>query len=258
MKYYGVRRGKDGMTGKVFESWDECKPYVIGVPGAEFKSFSERHEAEAFAGCAPVKAAEAPTPEVSVPSNPDELRIFVDGSFNPRSNVCGYGVYIQAKSGDRVIYGSLPHSCGGRNIEGEVAGALAAMDFLKEYKSRFDVPPVTVYHDYEGIGKWADRRWNTSKDYTRGYARVVDETRRLGIDIKFSHVDGHTGVLGNEYVDVLAKEGCGVPLTKAERERLEEVMGKARFTVKKDREAFAPDPRQEEEQLSLFADTPEV
>lgn len=46
-KYYVVWQG--AKTG-IFSSWDECKPYVIGVPGAKYRSFSSKEEAEqAFA-----------------------------------------------------------------------------------------------------------------------------------------------------------------------------------------------------------------
>lgn len=46
-KFYAVRRGLDGYAG-VLNSWDECKLYVTGVPGAVFKSFKSHSEATAF------------------------------------------------------------------------------------------------------------------------------------------------------------------------------------------------------------------
>lgn len=42
-KYYVVWKGK--RTG-IFESWDEVKPLIQGVPGAKYKSFSNRPSAE--------------------------------------------------------------------------------------------------------------------------------------------------------------------------------------------------------------------
>lgn len=42
-KYYAVRRGR---TTGIFESWDECKEQVDGYPGAEFRGFTNRWEAE--------------------------------------------------------------------------------------------------------------------------------------------------------------------------------------------------------------------
>lgn len=44
-KYYGVRRGKDGYKG-IFDSWEECIPFVLGVRGgADFKGFTTREAA---------------------------------------------------------------------------------------------------------------------------------------------------------------------------------------------------------------------
>ncbi|MBE2911203.1 viroplasmin family protein [Anoxybacillus flavithermus] len=46
-KYYVVWQG--AKTG-IFSSWDECKQYVIGIPGAKYRSFLSKEEAEqAFA-----------------------------------------------------------------------------------------------------------------------------------------------------------------------------------------------------------------
>ena len=42
-KHYVVLKGKK--TG-IFSTWDECKQYVLGFPGAKYKSFSTISEAE--------------------------------------------------------------------------------------------------------------------------------------------------------------------------------------------------------------------
>ncbi len=44
-KFYGVRVGKQ--TG-VFETWEECKAQVEGIPGSSYQSFSSLEEAEQF------------------------------------------------------------------------------------------------------------------------------------------------------------------------------------------------------------------
>lgn len=45
MKYYAVKVGKN--TG-IFTTWPECQENVHGFPGAEYKSFSNLEEAEAY------------------------------------------------------------------------------------------------------------------------------------------------------------------------------------------------------------------
>ena len=44
-KLYAVKKGKK--TG-IFQTWDACKASVDGYPGAEYKSFLSREEAEAY------------------------------------------------------------------------------------------------------------------------------------------------------------------------------------------------------------------
>jgi ribonuclease HI len=52
-KLYAVRRGRQ--TG-VFDSWTACEPLVSGFPGARFKSFTTREQAEAFvSGTSPLR-----------------------------------------------------------------------------------------------------------------------------------------------------------------------------------------------------------
>ena len=147
---------------------------------------------------------------------PDHADVFVDGSYNPETNEYGYGVYINDGEKEQIIYGRGNCLEGGRNIEGEVMGAKMAIQTLalnNHYKS------ITVYHDYQGIGSWADNEWTANKSYTKAYSRFVNNVREYNnIQITFKHVDGHTGVIGNEYVDKLAKIGCGIKLTQSEKD----------------------------------------
>lgn len=46
-KYYAVKKGK---VPGVYETWDACKAQTHGFPGAVFKSFPTREEAQAFVG----------------------------------------------------------------------------------------------------------------------------------------------------------------------------------------------------------------
>ena len=45
MKYYAV---KNGRKKGIYLSWEDCKEQVDGFDGAEYKSFSEIKEAEAY------------------------------------------------------------------------------------------------------------------------------------------------------------------------------------------------------------------
>lgn len=151
-------------------------------------------------------------------SGNDHVDVFVDGSYNSANDTFGYGVYMDDGANRQILSGMGKCQEGGRNVEGEVAGARAALSAImrdRKYKS------VTLYHDYQGIGSWADRDWKANKGYTSSYAAFVNDCRRTGLNIEFEHVDGHTGVQGNEYVDKIAKLACGIPLTSAEKKFIE-------------------------------------
>lgn len=218
-KYYAVRTGRNP---GIYDTWDECKKQVDGFSGAEYKSFKSEDEAKLY--CTKDKPVEVsvsgnePVTKTEIPNNAlcssNTAVVFVDGSYNSSTNEYGYGVYITQGSRKQVLCGKGMCKEGGRNVEGEVAGARAALSFLVDKTS---CNSVVLYHDYQGIGSWADGDWKANKNYTREYADFVSKCRSTGLKVEFQHVDGHTGVEGNEYVDKIAKYGCGVPLTSKDK-----------------------------------------
>lgn len=47
-----MQSGQEKKPG-IYNTWEECKAVVDGYPGAQYKSFKTREEAEAFAGVFP-------------------------------------------------------------------------------------------------------------------------------------------------------------------------------------------------------------
>lgn len=151
----------------------------------------------------------------------DTAMIYVDGSYNADTKKYGYGVYMTKGDGSdpHIFVGVGDCEANGRNVEGEVAAARVGLFNAK--KAGFK--DAVVFHDYQGIGSWGDGEWKTNKEYTKRYAAFVDGLRDEGMNIKFTHVDGHTGDVGNEYVDKLAKIACGVPITASERDYIRQL-----------------------------------
>ena len=87
-----------------------------------------------------------------------------------------------------------------RNIAGEIMGAKLAIDHCMAG----GIKAIEIYHDYEGIGAWADRRWKANNQLTQGYRDFVEEARK-SIDIRFVKVKAHAGNKYNELADKLAK-----------------------------------------------------
>ncbi len=151
----------------------------------------------------------------------DTVYIYVDGSYNEKTNQYGYGVYMKKENSDfeQIYTGSDTCVEKGRNVEGEVSAATVGL--LKARELGFK--DVVVCYDYEGIAKWGRGEWKTNKGYTTRYAAFVKNLEKEGMQIVFHHTKGHTGNKGNEYVDKLAKIACDVPISSGDRAFISEL-----------------------------------
>ena len=212
--FYAVKDGKNGDG--IYRTWAECESEVNGVSNVKYKKFSTQEDAENFINFGKQISSEQVEPVKNNKSDikPGHINVYVDGSYNKETNTYGYGVYMDDGRNQRIICGKGTCQYGGRNVEGEVAAARTAL-FEISKSGKYD--SVTLYHDYQGIGSWADGDWRTNKEYTQSYQAFVNNIRSQGLDIDFRHVDGHSGVRGNEYCDKLAKVACGMELTPSDR-----------------------------------------
>ena len=197
-KVYAVRKGR---TTGLFMSWDDCKAQVDGFAGAEYKSFADPAEAMVYLGL-------TGEPEASAETFPEGVRAYVDGSYDSSSGRFSCGVVIVETDG----YGNSEttelnaafddaEAAQQRNVAGEIMGSKLAIDHCIANGIR----SVEIYHDYEGIGAWADRRWKANNPLTQGYRDFVAEARK-NMDIKFVKVKAHAGNKYNELADNLAKK----------------------------------------------------
>ena len=206
-KVYAVRVGRK--TG-LFNTWSECEAQIKHFPRAEYKSFATKKEAEAYLNRTQVKPDE---------TDPDAIIVYVDGSYNPSEEICGYASFLMHGDKKKILCGRFKMTNDGRNVEGEVKAAYETLKYLrvKQYKN------IVIYHDYEGIGNWADQKWSANKSYTQAYVKFVQELRKQGYRIMYKHVYGHTNVKENEYVDKIAKIACGVDITSKDIELIDPI-----------------------------------
>ena len=220
-KFYAVKQGrKTGM----FLTWDDCKKQVMGYPGAIYKSFGTREEAEAYLGVTgaqtgqkngTVDATERTagiTRSVSSGNNKSEntenaVEIYVDGSYHAATKEFSYGMVVLVDGKEEKFSQKMtdPELAQMRNVAGEIKGSEAAMQYALDHK----IPSIIICHDYQGIASWCNGDWKANKPGTIAYRDFYREASRK-IKIQFRKVKGHSNDKYNDMVDQLAKEALGI------------------------------------------------
>ena len=210
-KFYAVKAGR---TPGIYTSWAAAKEQVDGFSGAEYKSFGKKSEAQEYLG---IKRPEKPKPPMpntreGAPcpapySTACDAAAYVDGSYNVKTGEYAFGAVFLC---DEKMY-AFSHKYSDENMAKmhNVAGELAGAVFAMRYAIKLGLGSVEIFHDYEGIAKWATGAWKANLDATRAYVQLY---RRLSaqIAVKFTKVRGHSGNLYNDFADLLAKGELGI------------------------------------------------
>jgi ribonuclease HI len=133
------------------------------------------------------------------------LNIYVDGSF--LEETVGWA-FIILDSSDKVVHsasGTLSGEISSMHqVGGELKAVLEAISYCKKCQK-----VAKLFYDYEGIEKWvADlfggKPWKTNNQWTQKYRAYLLENK--GFIHSMEKVKSHTGNVGNELVDSLAKD----------------------------------------------------
>ena len=192
MKYYAVKVGrKKG----IFLTWEDCKEQVDGFDGADYKSFSNIKDAEAYL---------IDKPQVIEVDGPVA---YVDGSFKEETNEYSFGVVLLIDGKEYYFKKSFPSDelSSMRNVAGEIKGA----GFIILYCLNRGIDKITIYHDYEGISKWYQNEWKANLFGTKKYQEFANEVKGQ-IDVKFVKVKSHSNDYYNDLADKLAKEALKI------------------------------------------------
>lgn len=196
-KFYAVKKG---VIPGVYETWKECQSNVTGVSGAIYKSFLTREEAEEFIKSN--KKIEQKSDNVKKEYSKFDVIAYVDGSYDSKIDVYGYGAVIFYNGEKHVIKGNGKESelKRFRNVAGEVIAATKAIEYALENK----VNNIFIYYDYLGIEKWFTGEWKSNTTLTREYNEFANKVKG-NINVNFIKVKAHSGDMYNDEVDLIAK-----------------------------------------------------
>jgi ribonuclease HI len=210
-KFYAIARGR---VPGIYDNWPLAHVQVMGFPGARYKGFASRGEAEAWlkepvlpSGLgipSPVKVQAA---SVATAPKPGTVMVYSDGGarFNPGPG--GYGVIIIEDGLPRELSGGYRHTTNNRM---ELMGCIVALTALAGLDK-----PIVVHTDSQyvvnGISKgwaraWRKRGWLKADHQPALNADLWGQLLDLigGREVTFQWVRGHAGHPENERCDALA------------------------------------------------------
>jgi len=206
-KFYAVRRGR--CTG-IFTEWfgpEGAQVQVKGFPGAQYRGFPSRTEAQTFLEEPPSPAKASPAKAPSSLENGASVVVFTDGGAIGNPGPGGYGVVILTPEGERQeLSGGYRRTTNNRM---ELMACIVALEHLDTDW------PISLYSDsrymVDAINKkwvfgWQKRGWKKADGQP---AKNPDLWQRLlkGLEnrqVTFHWVKGHAGQEWNERCDQLA------------------------------------------------------
>ena len=202
-KYYAVVSGR---VPGIYTNWETAESMIKGFPGAIFKGFRTRTEAENFINRSTsqqnstTNTAGKPVTYATLPLM-DKTIVYTDGSFSNGS--CGFGIVIIASNGDKITaYGNVPLNPSNNVAElyaMYVALSLVRGNALIYSDSRYAISCLTTY-----IHDWLEKGWDGVAN-----RNIIEPTYALmkNRDVSFQYVPAHSGIELNEEADELANRG---------------------------------------------------
>lgn len=138
-------------------------------------------------------------------TNKPQYRIYTDGSKQGDGPITWAFAVIDPSDG--IVHeasGILPMDTynESRNIAGEVYAVAQAL----EWADANHHINITICHDYNGISKWACGEWQAKKAISHFLLHQLSLHKH--INITWVKIKAHSGDVGNELVDLLAKQAA--------------------------------------------------
>lgn len=229
-KYYAVKKGRQA---GIYTSWPKCQKMVSGFPGAVYRSFGDRIEAENW-----LHSSQKARPhrnneqlqlkldeqsfawQASATANRPTIMLYTDGGSRNHGNKLGQHVrnddkaawaYLIERQGQQ--YTDTAGEFGATNNKMELTALLTALRTIQAHHWQDEVISATLDSHYvlDPITKgwlygWQRRGWKTStgkpvanKELWQEMLEVLPKFARL----HFGWTKGHADNLGNNIVDEL-------------------------------------------------------
>jgi ribonuclease HI len=214
--HYAVLRGR---RPGIYTEWagaQGAEAQVKGFPGARYRGFATREEAERWLKLPDPAPAQRPTSREpgEPPPETDGIVIFTDGSCRSNPGPGGYGAIVREDGRQRELSGGFQRTTNNRM---ELMACIAALRNVEAGGA-----PVTVYSDSSYVVRGMTRGWPRiwqANGWMKKDGEPVENPdlwqRLLELadkhSARFVWVRGHVGHPENERCDQLAREAAGRP-----------------------------------------------
>lgn len=220
-KYYVVWKGRE--TG-VFNDWSTCKKHIDHYPGARYKSFKTKAEANtAFKGSSGSSSSDFSGSQSTINKKPGiktytaaeikdlevDTKIYTDGGCEPNPGQAGSGIAVYRDEEISELWYGLYNS-NGTNNTAELNALFQAMLMAKDEinQGRSVVIFCDSKYSIQCITQWAfgweKKGWKKAGGEIKNLVLIQDMFalyKELKAKLQILHVNGHVGVEGNELAD---------------------------------------------------------
>jgi viroplasmin len=175
----------------IYETWDACRAAVSGVRGARYQAVSSRAQAEALLSGEGLRLTPGRYAFVDGNAMGGIGVVLVERDATATRVVEEIGTTVYTVFGPSGIPGLDGRPKITRAVD-RLRNVLAELGALYLALTRAAPGPLTVVHDYQGVGAWMEGRWQTKDPLV---AEVVgacrDVVRARGLTLAFRHQKGH-------------------------------------------------------------------
>jgi ribonuclease HI len=219
-KFYVVWSGRQ--TG-IFTDWPTAQASVDKFPGARYKSFPTRAEAEqAYRAGKPALVRARPRAQPSIADEPKDadaaadvkfdIQIYCDGACEPNPGHAGSGIAVYRGGAVSELWYGLHHP-NGTNNTAELKALYHALLMAEQAKQRGETAEILSDSKYSlscidvWAAGWEKRGWKKAGGEIKNLAIIQTSYtlyNRIKPAVRLTHIRGHAGIQGNELADRMA------------------------------------------------------